>query len=204
MAEINLLGASEKPKGLSLSGLVPIANKGLAVLLLLILAYYGFLIYKGSKIVSDTEAVNVEIGELQNKLLNDPNRNELLTRQSQLKDLQRLAKNHFYWSILLKELPKMNLKTASLLNFTANGQAQASLVVAVPSYADLDKFMQVFDRPEVNKTFTDIKIKSVTKTEQESKLLIKAKIELKHRLDFIKKTDDKSTSDQPGLLGPAS
>jgi hypothetical protein len=204
MAEINLLGASEKPKGLSLSGLVPIANKGLAVLLLIILAYYGFLIYKGSKIVSDTEAVNVEIGELQNKLLNDPNRNELLTRQSQLKDLQRLAKNHFYWSILLKELPKMNLKTASLLNFTANGQAQASLVVAVPSYADLDKFMQVFDRPEVNKTFTDIKIKSVTKTEQESKLLIKAKIELKHRLDFIKKTDDKSTSDQPGLLGPAS
>lgn len=204
MAEINLLGASEKPKGLSLSGLVPIANKGLAVLLLIILAYYGFLIYKGSKIASDTEAVNVEIGELQNKLLTDPNRNELLTRQSQLKDLQRLAKNHFYWSILLKELPKMNLKTASLLNFTANGQAQASLVVAVPSYADLDKFMQVFDRPEVNKTFTDIKIKSVTKTEQESKLLIKAKIELKHRLDFIKKTDDKSTSDQPGLLGPAS
>ena len=186
MPEINLLGSSQKSKGSVLQNLVPLLNKVFVVLLVLVMGIYGFLWYRGQADATATNQINDRIGQAQKALLNDPNRNELLTRQSQLRDLDSLTKNHFYWSILLKALPKMDLRSAVLESFTADSQGMATMVVSVSSYADLDKFLQVFNFDDVNKTFGDIQIRSVSKTEQDGVTAIKAKIQLRHRLDYLK------------------
>lgn len=189
MAEINLLGSSQTNKSQGIAPFIPLFNRLFVGLLVLVIALYGWFWYREGKIDDQSAQINDQVNAAQQKLMNDPSRNELLTRQGQIQDLTRLARNHFYWSILLQELPKMDLKTAQLLAFNANSQGVATMVVSVTSYADLDRFLQVFDKASVNQTFSDIQIKSVSKTEQNGQPLIKAKIQVKHRLDFIRNVD---------------
>lgn len=189
MAEINLLGSSQTNKSQGIAPFIPLFNRLFVGLLVLVIALYGWFWYREGKIDDQSAQINDQVNAAQQKLMNNPSRNELLTRQGQIQDLTRLARNHFYWSILLQELPKMDLKTAQLLAFNANSQGVATMVVSVTSYADLDRFLQVFDKASVNQTFSDIQIKSVSKTEQNGQPLIKAKIQVKHRLDFIRNVD---------------
>ncbi len=130
----------------------------LFAVLLVILAYYGWLFFTlksaDSVIVSTREKINND----QQAALNSQDRNELLTRQLQLRTLGDVQGQHFYWSQLLPALAQTTLKTASYSNFTAGSDGEIILTATVPTLTDLDEYLQVFNLPQFYKNFSEVNI----------------------------------------------
>jgi hypothetical protein len=144
MPDINLLDSSIQ-QSRSRSVLATLLYRLLFGLLCLVFIGYGLLWYQERRLSNDITEAAATISKHQDELLNNKDRNELLTRQEQVQKLEALTREHLYWSLLLSELPQMTLKTASLISFTANAEGVATMVVSVPSFEELDKFMQVFE-----------------------------------------------------------
>ena len=117
-------------------------------------------------------SVNKQITQTQTKINNEKqealstqNRDQLLVRQQQIKSLQGIIASHPYWSQMFPELAKVTLKTASYSSLRVGLADNLNLSVTVPSLADLDKYMMVFDQPEFNKNFYNIRINGFTKVQ---------------------------------------
>ncbi len=91
------------------------------------------------------------------------NQKEIFTRQAQLKSLADLVSKHVYWSQLMPEVARVTLKTAGYKSLTMGSSGELTINVIVPSLADLDKYMQVFDLPDYNQNFSNIRIGSFSK-----------------------------------------
>ncbi len=91
------------------------------------------------------------------------NRDELYTRQAQLQQFDGLIGKHLYWSNLFPALAKVTLKQASFTSISATKDGQLDVAVSVPDLLAVDKFLQVFDRPEFNANFNNLRIGAVGK-----------------------------------------
>lgn len=187
MADINLLdnSASDKP-GYALAG-AGIAVKILIGVLLLVVLYYGYLRLQSSRTQKAIDDLRVQTAQAESEALTRTERGEVVTRQGQLQSLDGLIKDHFYWSGLLPELARVTLKSASYASLQAMSTGTLNLDVIVPSYADADKYLQVFDLPQFNEQFSDVKVLSISKVQSGSTVATQLKIQLRFNPEFIKK-----------------
>ena len=149
MAQINLLSPNTSKPNLGQAAL-RIGVKVLVGLLILMVVYYVWTLVDGKRTASSIVNLQNKITSAEGQVLGQKDRQELIVRQGQIQALSNLLKNHVYWSQLIPELAESTLKTASYVSFSANDQGTGTMVVSVPSYTDLDKFLQVFDLPQFN------------------------------------------------------
>lgn len=185
MAEINLL-SNNTPRPSVSKTLSSIFVKTLAVLLLLVLVYFGYIFFAlkntSNASASETEKINQD----QQDILSNKNRSELLIRQSQLKEAENLIENHVYWSRFFKDIAQATLKTTSYSDFSSQGDGNITVSLTVPDYKTLDEFLQVFDLPQFNKNFSNVRIISVAKTTQGSVPSLKVKVRFQYNIDVLK------------------
>lgn len=186
MAQINLLTSDAKQPSNG-GGVVSIAAKVLIAILILAVVWYGYLFISVNRTGKDIENTKNDIAQAQSSILADQGRAELLTRQSQLKDATNLISGHIYWSNLFDELPKSTLQGVSYRAITTTHDGTVTVEFSVPSYEDLDKFLQVFDLPEYNKNFSNIKLLSISKAQEGSSLQIAVKMQLTFNTAALKK-----------------
>lgn len=177
MAQINLLGTQNTNKNIFGNGYKIIARV-LGVILLLIAVYYGYLYFSESSATKKIDSIKQQLAKAQAEAINQPSRQEALTRQGQIQNLNPLLSKHLYWSHLLPELAKATIRTASYVNIDAQADGSFGLTVTVPSYAELDKTLQVFDMGDFNKYFSNVKILSINKAQNNSQLSVTARLEL--------------------------
>lgn len=186
MADINLLdnpsGASQiRQKGAKW------ASRIVGLVLLLSLLAYGFLFYRSWSLNNKIEESQAKIDEYKADFKNNEQREELLTRQEQLKNANQLIEKHMYWSALLPELAKVTLTSAKYTTIQTNSEGILDLTITVPSYTEAEKYLQVFDLPEYNKNFSNVRVKSLTKTQQDDLLKTTLNIELTLSPELLKK-----------------
>lgn len=128
------------------------------VILLALAGYYVWLFVDLNKTNNTLAETQSKINADKQKALNIKKRDEILTRQLQLKALAGIINQHTYLSQLMPEVATVTLKKANYHNLSADSSGVLSLDVTVPSIDDMDKYMQVFDLPIFNENFSDIRI----------------------------------------------
>lgn len=185
MAQINLLKQNQ-PSAFARIGLLAILNK-LALLGLLVLIIFWFWFLSQSKSAGkEIQALDAQVAKQKQELSENGRRDEVVTRQSQLKEFDTLISNHLYWSQLLPELAKVTLKSASYLSFRAEIEGGISLSVKLPSIAELDKFLQIFDSAKINRYFSDLKMGGISKVVEKNNNYIRIDVQLKYNPELLK------------------
>lgn len=184
MAQINLLDG-EQTRGFKRNG-YSLLSKGMLVLLLLVALFYGYLYIRQGSIQKQINQVREKTAEAQAEATSNTDRNELITRQGQLAALNPLIDDHVYWSGLLPELARISLRQSSYVSISAAANGNLVMSVEMPTYADLDKFLQVFDLPEYNKQFRDVRVLSISKGAEEGSVSYVMRVQLAFNKDFIK------------------
>lgn len=178
MAQINLL--KQTTSSTNAWEIIPkILVKVLLLVLVLVLAYYAWLFISFNKTVKDIENTKSDIEKIRSTSLNVAGRNEVLTRQLQIKALNEAVNSHIYWSQLMPKLAAVTLKTASYTSMRVNNTGLLTLVVNVPDLESLDKYLQVFNLPEVNKNFSNVLISGYHKVQGENANSINFEVSMK-------------------------
>ncbi len=157
MAQINLLKQSSNLRNYG-NVTARVLVRVLLVVLFAFLAYYAWLFV-------DLKRTNTKITEMESMVASEKqavldikNRDQLYTRQTQVKSLEGLIAGHIYWSQFFSEVARVTLKAANYKGLTAKSDGTMDLNVVVPSLADLAKYMQVFNLPEFNKNFSNVRV----------------------------------------------
>lgn len=179
MAQINLLKQNSPSK--NIADAVPgILVKLLIVILVGLLGYYAWLFYKTKAVGKNIVSLQESIAKEKKEIADQKDREELLTRQQQLQQLDSLITSHPYWSEVLPALAKVTLKSASYSNITATQEGYLIMSVKLPTLIDLDKFLQVFDLPEFSSNFSDVSIGAYHKVADGDKTSIVFEMKLKY------------------------
>ncbi len=186
MADINLLDSQAHTNVIRARGKQWLLRLVTIVLVAALLLYAGlfFMSWRADKKTTEAkQTIENTVAEMQA----NEKRKELITRQGQLKNIDQLLAAHMYWSTLLPELARVTLTSAQYTSISANDDGSIELTVTVPSYSEAEKFLQVFDLPEYNKQFSNVKVMSLAKTEQGNLLATVMRINLSLSPDFLKK-----------------
>lgn len=187
MADINLLSTDNTHKFHFTQGAGLVVKVLIGVLVLIIL-YYGYLRWEINHTKSTTSALEAKTVKLTAEAMGRKDRDEIVTRQGQLQSLDGLIKNHVYWSDFLPELARVSLSSSTYASFLADATGVLDVTVVVPTYADADKYVQVFDLPQFNTQFSDLRILSMSKVQEVNLVATQLKLELKFNPNFIHKT----------------
>jgi len=180
VAQINLL-KQKKPSGFNGAAIFPILNKIAIIGLLAMLGFYIWAFLGVKKSNREIIALQDSITLQKQTLASFEGWNEILTRQAQLKNLNDLISGHLYWSQILPELAKITLSTAAYTNFSATQEGgEISLNVQMPSMAELDKFLQIFDSPKINKFFSNIKIGGISRIQNEKGQIVGVTLQMNY------------------------
>lgn len=177
MAEINLLKTPGGESGI-ISKIPGLFVKLLVLAALGVVSYYGFLYYKGGKLTKQITETETNIAQIKAESLSLEGRNELLTRQGQLKEFITLTQGHNYVSKLLPELSKTFLKSAYLTNFSMTGDGKITMSVVVPTLVDLDKFLQVYNHPQVSQNFNNVRVGSFGKIQGATQSMYRVEVQM--------------------------
>jgi|SRR3989344_2132409 len=185
MAQINLL---KQNQGSGLGGLeiTGILSKLAAFLLLFLAVFYAWKFFQSKSAEKQISSLESQILKQKQELSEIKGRDEVFTRQAQLKGFDSLISGHAYWSQLLPELAKVTLKKASYLSFRAENQGSINLAVQLPTMTELDKFLQIFDSAKINKYFTDLRMSGISKVVEKDQDYLRVDIRLKYNLELLK------------------
>lgn len=175
-----------QPRAFGGISLIKVFSRLVLAVIVIMVGYYGWIFFRLKDINKQIGGLNERIAVQRNALAQVDRKDEVLTRQAQLKEFDKLIDNHVYWSQLLPELAKITLKQASYLSFQSGDDSTINLSVQLPDIAELDKLLQVFDLPKLNKYFRDVKIGGISKTQKEDQTFIRVEIQLKYDPNLIK------------------
>lgn len=186
MADINLLDSQAHTNVIRAKSKQWLLRVVTIVFVAALLLYAGLFVmsWRADKKIADTKRA---IEDAFSVIQNNDQRKELITRQGQLKNINQLLTTHLYWSGLLPELARVTLTSAQYTSISANDDGTIELTVTVPSYSEAEKFLQVFDLPEYNQHFSNVKVMSLAKTEQGNLLATAMRLNLTLNPDFLKK-----------------
>ena len=184
MAQINLLKQSGSTHHFG-SAIPKIVVRILVVVLLVLLGYYIWLFVTIKSTEDKIFQAQAKLNTDKQAALTIQNRDELFTRQLQLKSLADIISKHVYWSQLLPELARVTLKTSSYSTMRASADGSVDLSVTVPNLSELDKYMQVFDVAEFNENFNDIRIGGFSKVVSEKGTTIQFAVKMKYKPELI-------------------
>ena len=179
MAQINLL-KQKKNSSDFWTLFTGILVKFLGAVVIFLIVYYGYLFYQAKKTNDATAKVQQQLLLDQKEIDAIPNRDELFTRQQQLKTLLGLVANHPYWSGMLPALASTTLTSANYLTFQAQNDGTMILSVTVPSTEDLDKFLQIFNLPQYNQDFYNVQIAALGKFQVGDTLMTRFDIHMQY------------------------
>ncbi len=152
-----------------------------------IVVYWGWLWYSNYSLGNKIMAAEQTISEQKSEVAKDNGRQELLLRQQQLKELEKLLDSHLYWSQLMPELARVTLKNASYASIKGLSDGNLTLSVVVPSTEDLDKFLQVFDETvKFNKYFSNLRIGPINKIQSGQGLSTKFDVRMNYDPNLLK------------------
>lgn len=171
--------------------LPPILVKILAGVFVLVLGYWGWLYFSFGKNAKEINNLNGQITSLRTQALNMADRPELATRQLQLKEYSGLLDKQIYWSQLMPVLASSTLKTATYNSLKVSPEGTVSLNVSVPQVEELDKFLQVFDLPQYNKYFNNVRISSLSKVQTAAGTQIRFEVKFNYDPELIKPKESK-------------
>lgn len=186
MADINLLQNRIEESGINTSPVARAVAKILMLLVVLAIIGYGFLFFTDWRTKTKLAKVNEKIQAVQASAITNKDRLELITRQEQLIELETLIDNHTYWSYLLPELARVTIKTAKLTEINAKDNGKLSLTATLPTYEEIEKFLQIFDLPEYNQQFSNVKIESINRIISESSVATELRLQLIFNPEYIK------------------
>lgn len=196
MAQINLLKQNTAASGNFKNNIPNILIRLFLAVLPLLFVYYGWLFI-------DSKSTDNKIAAAQTKINNDratalaaKNRSELLTRQLQLKSLGGLIGSHIYWSQLFQPLAASTLKLSSYSTLRVGSGDDLTLSATVPSLSDLDKYMQIFDLPQFNQNFSDVRIGGFSKAQDKNSTSIKFEVRMKYDPKIIEYKSTNIIQDQ--------
>jgi len=155
------------------------------VILAALVIYYAWLFFDSKSIDGKITQAQAQIASDQQKVTSIQGRDELLTRQLQIKNLQALIAAHVYWSQLFPELARVTLKTASYTTLKVGLSDDLTLGVTVPSLSDLDKYMQIFDLSQFNQNFSDIRINGFNKVQGVSSTAVQFQVSMTYNPSLI-------------------
>ncbi len=185
MPQINLLKQTSEER--RWQEIIPsIAVKVLAAAVIALVAYYAWIYVRTNRANAEALSLSNEIAASQADVANIKRSDELFVRQNQLKELSTIINNHLYWANLLPELARVTLNSASFTRLNAQSSGLLTMQVSVPNYQELDKFIQVFDLPEFNKNFSDLRITSMTEVQTAAGMNVTCGIELKFNPNLLK------------------
>lgn len=186
MAEINLLDSQAHSSVIQAQGKLWLLRVVTGVFVLVILSYLALLVYGfiTDKNISTAES---KVSEYQAQFNNNKQKEEVLTRQGQLKNINQLLAAHKYWSPLLPELARVTLTSAKYTSISTDAKGGLELTVSTPSYAEAEKFLQVFDLPEYNKQFSNVRLLALTKSQEANLLQTTMRLRLTLNPEFFKK-----------------
>ena len=186
MPEINLLhtdsATSESDYGVVARVVAKLLTFFLALVVLIFILLFGYNWYNNNQLGK----VEAKIKAAEAAALKNEDRNELVTRQEQLGHLEKLIDSHVYWSYLLPEMARVTLKSAKYTEIEAKSDGTLNLVVNLPNYEEIEKYMQIFDLPEYNKQFSNVKIISINTVGNEGALVTQLRLELTFDPQYIK------------------
>ncbi len=185
MPEINLLNNTGQRPNIA-STIASTMSKALVVVLILLLAYWGYTLLATRSVRNNIATAKFAIEQDQQDIIKNGGRSELLTRQAQLKQANTLISNHVYWSRFFSDIAKATLKTAAYGGFAADANGVITASVLVPVYQALDQFLQVFDLPAYNGNFSDVKIVSVSKSQDEDTQSLDARVRFNYSVGSLK------------------
>lgn len=167
VAQINLLKQKTSSDSVWQTA-ASILTKLLLLGVLALVGFYGWQFIQIGKIEQKITAAQLAISQAQQSVATITNRDELYTRQAQLQQQEGLVSKHLYFSNLFPALARVTLREASYNSITATKEGQLDIQVMVPDLLTVDKFLQVFDRPEFNVNFNNLRIGSVQKNTEGS------------------------------------
>ncbi len=186
MSEINLLH-SDAVSGESSGGYIAtIVSRVLLVLLIVAVIGYAFLYIYGWSTEKTLTNVKQQVQTLQSEALANTDRNELVTRQEQIIELETLISEHVYWSYLLPELARVTLRSAQYTDIEATKDGKLNLAVSLATYPDVEKYMQIFDLPEYNQQFSNVRILGIDTVQKEASIEILLRLQLNFNPEYIK------------------
>jgi len=184
MPQINLL--KQKSSTESLRDALPKILVWLFLcVLIVVLGYYGWLFWDAKQVQKGISAAQATIAEQKSEATGLPNTDELVTRESQLKELDGLFAKHHYLSQLLPEIAKATLKSATYSDFKILPDGTLTLSASVPDFVAFDKFLQVFDLPSVNANFSDISVSGLRETQDQNGSSVKFDLKMKFNSNII-------------------
>lgn len=186
MADINLLQNDSYESGVNAGYAATVLARLLLLLVMGVIAIYAVLYFDSWRSDSSLQEVTSKISTKQAESLTNKDRNELVTRQEQLAELEVLIDKHVYWSYLMPELARVTLKSAQYTEIEAKSDGKLNLTVKLPSYEDIEKYMQIFDLPEYNQQFSNVKITGINKVQTESTVETELRLELTFNPEYIK------------------
>ena len=185
MAEINLLH-NDSANNVAGGYTAVIIFRLLVIIFVAVVIGYGvayFYSWRTEKKLVDTKQ---QVEKLQVEALANKDRNELVIRQEQLAELETLIDQHVYWSYLLPELARVTLSSAHYANIEATKSGQLDLAVTLPSYAEVEKYMQIFDLPEYNQQFSNVRIVGIDTVQKETSIETLLRLQLNFNPEYIK------------------
>ncbi|MBI3231970.1 MAG: hypothetical protein HYZ51_02725 [Candidatus Doudnabacteria bacterium] len=184
MAQINLL-KQNKIGSVDDLWIISFLNKVALVAFLAVLSYYGWLAYKQKSAEKEIQELQTAIESQKQGLSEIERRDEVLVRQAQIKEYDSLISRHVYWSRLLPELAKVTLKQASYLFFQAENEGTINLALKIPSIAELDKFLQVFNSPKLNRYFSNLTIGGINKVQEDKQTYVRVDVKIKYDTSLL-------------------
>lgn len=160
MAQINLLRHNPTPQQ-TLSSISSVVVKLLSVLILGLVAYYGYLWFQIGSQEKRARTLEAEITSVNSSVARMPDLDEVALRQSQLREFEGLLSKHIYWSSLLPKLAEATTKSTMFTSVKALSDGTLTVSALVPNMAELDKLLQVFNRKDVSENFYNVRIGSV-------------------------------------------
>jgi len=184
MAEINLLGTDrqQQQKRKNFGSLITAI---FVILLVLLFAFYGYLLLRGRQLGTDTTELQAQIAQAEQDIRNNSEKNQLFTRQAQLADLQKLLRDHLNWSRIVPELSRVTLRSTAYTDFSSEDDGTIVMTLDAPNFVELDKFLQVFDLPQYAQNVSDVRIRSISKAQEDDSLRLRAKIEFTYNKDSL-------------------
>jgi hypothetical protein len=177
MAQINLL-KQKTSSSVQWSVAAKIFARFLVLALVALVGYYAWLFFSINQLDAKILSVQQQINKDKEAAFNNKERDQLFTRQQQLQALDKLVASHLYWSSFLPDLAKLTFNKASYSSLQATSKGSLTIAATLPSLQDLDKYLQVFDIPEVNANFYDVKIGSFHEVPQGNTTVIKLDVQM--------------------------
>lgn len=200
MAQINLLNKGANDRA-NISSIISQIIFWLVLLgLIAISAYYIYLYFNTRKVNSSIIEAQNAVKEITDHINTNSSRDEIITRQGQIKEYQQLDKNRIKWSQFIPELARITLNEVRYSSITATSDGKLELQAVTRDYKSVDRFLSVFEDKSYNRCITDVKLLSLSKTQSAQSLETRFTVQISFNPAMLKpltlNSDSISNDDQ--------